>query len=63
MNGMGCPLAVHHWADLQSVHGSRCYDNIQHTDNAYSAKREMSASACVRCMAGFSTCYDLLAEC
>ena len=27
-NGRGCPLAVHYWADLQSVHGFRCYDNI-----------------------------------
>ena len=27
-NFRGCPLVVHHWADLQSVHGFRCYDNI-----------------------------------
>jgi len=27
-NGRGCPLAVHYWADLQSVHGFRCDDNI-----------------------------------
>jgi len=27
-NGKGCPLVVHYWADLQSVHGFRCYDNI-----------------------------------
>jgi len=39
-NGRGCPLVVHCWADLQSVHGFRCYDN--------SAEREMSASACTR---------------
>jgi len=24
----GCPLVVHYWADLQSVHGMRCYGNI-----------------------------------
>ena len=27
----GCPLGplvLHYWADLQSVHGFRCYDNI-----------------------------------
>ena len=24
---MGCPLVVHYWADLQSVHGLRCYGN------------------------------------
>jgi len=27
-NGKGCPVVVHYWADLQSVHGFRCYDNI-----------------------------------
>jgi len=27
-NGKGCHLVVHYWADLQSVHGFRCYDNI-----------------------------------
>jgi len=27
-NGRGCPLVVHYWADLQSVHGFRCCDNI-----------------------------------
>ena len=24
-----CPLVVHYWADLQSVHESRCYDNTR----------------------------------
>ena len=27
-NGRGCHPVVHYWADLQSVHGFRCYDNI-----------------------------------
>jgi len=27
-HGRGCPLVVHYWADLQSVHGLRCYGNI-----------------------------------
>ena len=27
-NGKGCPLVVHCWADLQSVHAFRCYENI-----------------------------------
>jgi len=27
-NGIGWPLVVHSWVDLQSVHGFRCYDNI-----------------------------------
>jgi len=26
-NGRGCPLFVHYWTDLQSVHGLRCYGN------------------------------------
>ena len=26
--GTGCPLVVHYWADLQSVHRFRCYGNI-----------------------------------
>ena len=27
----GCPVVVHCWADLQSVHGLRCYGNITRT--------------------------------
>jgi len=27
-DGWGCHVVVHYWADLQSVHGFRCYDNI-----------------------------------
>jgi len=27
----GCPLVVHYWADLQSVHGLHCYGNIMQT--------------------------------
>jgi len=27
-NGRGCPLVVHYWADLQSVHAFRYYDDI-----------------------------------
>jgi len=30
-HGRGCPLVVHYWADLQSGHGLRCYDNITRT--------------------------------
>jgi len=50
---------VHYWAYLQSVHRFRCYDNTHvcklialYAANAYSAKREMSASACTRSMTG-----------
>jgi len=32
-NGRGCPLVAHRWADLQSVHGLRCYGNIARTRN------------------------------
>jgi len=29
--GSGCPLVVHYWTDLQTVHGLRCYGNITRT--------------------------------
>jgi len=32
-NGSGCPLVVHYWADLESVHALRCYGNIARTRN------------------------------
>jgi len=32
-NGRGCPLVVHYWADLQSVHGLCCYGNVTRTRN------------------------------
>jgi len=28
-SGRGCPLVIHSWEDLQSVHGFRCYGNIR----------------------------------
>jgi len=59
-NGRGCPLVVRYWADLQSVHGFRCYGTTHvykltalYTPNAYSSEREMSASACSRSMASY----------
>ena len=42
---------MHHWADLQSVHGFRCYDNIIR-------EREMSATACTRSMPGL--CFHVI---
>jgi len=27
-NGRRCPIVMHYCADLQSLHGFRCYDNI-----------------------------------
>jgi len=41
-NGRGCPL-VHYWADLQSVHGFRCCDNI-----AANAKRQRVRALALR---------------
>jgi len=32
-SGRGCPLVVHYWADLQSVHGLHCYGNITQMQN------------------------------
>jgi len=32
-SGRGCPLVVHYWTALQSVHGLRCYGNITRTPN------------------------------
>jgi len=47
VNDRGCPLVVHCWADLQSVHWFHCYENIHvcklvafYTANVYSAKGE-----------------------
>ena len=31
-NSRGCPLVVQQWADLQSVHEFRCYDNSDNID-------------------------------
>jgi len=62
-NGRKCPLVVHSWADLQSVHGfvavtAHIHTHVTklialYTANAYSAKREMSASAFAHSVAGF----------
>jgi len=41
-NGRECPLIVHCWADLQSLHWFRCYDNI-HVCNTL----QMHVAACV----------------
>jgi len=32
-SGRGWPVIVHYWADLQSMHGFRCYGNITRTRN------------------------------
>ena len=33
-SGRRCPLVVHCWADLQSVHGLRCYGNTMEMQSA-----------------------------
>jgi len=64
-NGRRCPLVVHYWADLQSLHGFRCFDNIHvcklialYTTNAYSANCVISASACTCSMYGYHCAYE-----
>ena len=32
-SGRGCPLVVHYWLDLQSVHGLCCNGNVMRTRN------------------------------
>jgi len=41
-NGTRCPLVRHYWADLQSVHGFRCYDNIARKRNVSECSRSRS---------------------
>ena len=47
-SGRGCPLVVHYWADLQSVHELRSYGNITRTRNV----SDRWAHACTRSMPG-----------
>ena len=42
-SGRGCPLVVHYWADLQSVHGLRCYGN---TRNAWQSPAVIRQAHC-----------------
>jgi len=58
-NGRGCPLDVHYWADLQSMHGFHYNDNTHvckliaiYTANACRVECKMSASTCTRSIAG-----------
>ena len=51
-SGRGCPLVVHYWADLQSVHGLRCYGNtrnawpLQARCTSYSNSVRLRLSVC-----------------
>jgi len=42
----GCVLVVHYWADLQSVHGLRCYGNITRTRNVSEYLYSLYAFVC-----------------
>ena len=64
----GFPLVVHYYADLQLMHGFRCYDNIYvyklialYATNAYNVECEMSASSCACCMPG-CICSSLMSR-
>jgi len=48
-SGRGCPLVVHYWADLQSVHGLRRYGNT----------RSAWQSPAVICQAHRTQCHAL----
>jgi len=43
-NGRGCSLDVQYWADLQSLHGFLCYDNIAPCGYAISAHDSIAAN-------------------
>jgi len=48
-SGRGCSLVVRYWANLQSVHGLRCYGNVTRTRNV---SKYMLVLAL--CLVGFS---------
>ena len=49
-------VSVCPWADLQSFQSFVAKTTYTYTANAYSVEREMSASACSRCMPGLYVC-------
>ena len=40
-----CPLVVHYWADLKSVQGFRCYDNIVQSLHGFHCSDSIAANA------------------
>jgi len=56
--GRGCLLVVHKWADWQSVHGFRFYDNI--APNAKCQRVLVLALCVVYFFASLSTIIDLV---
>jgi len=59
--GRGCPLVVHYWAGLQSVHGLRCYGNI--TRNLMRGVRALLISDRQVLMAAFSKLRAVYCKC
>ena len=52
------PLVVHYWADLQAVHGLRCYGNIIRTRNVSEYMRVIAV--CLVDVSGFLSCTSLM---
>ena len=48
--GRGCPLVVHYWADLQSVHGLRCYGNTRNAWQSPAVIRQAHRTPHALCM-------------
>jgi len=59
-SGRGCPVVVHYWADLKSVHGLRCYGNIARTRNV--SEYVLVLALCLVCPASVcAVCLPTLA--
>jgi len=61
-SGRRCPLVVHYWADLQSVHGVRSYGNITRTP-VTSTNAKCSQVLCTRSMPIVSISWPLNSAC
>jgi len=59
-HGRGWPLVVHCWAELQSVHGLRCYGNITRT-LVTSSRPSRDMTTCER-SAGCARCWPVTGE-
>jgi len=58
-SGRGCPLVVHYFAYLQSVHGLRCYGNITRTRNVSEYMLVLALWVClVNKSWKLSSCWD-----
>ena len=58
-SGVGdAALVVHYWADLQSVHGLRCYGNITRTRNV--SEYMLVLALCQVLMITTSSCNSIL---